>query len=241
MSLPPISILIPTYRRPTTVAATVDRLLTNLVYDGPLHILVSDDSPEGSGATLDALKPLVTRHDLVGRPAEVAERGRSALLFNGPREGLGANLNHLLDLASTDLIFQLDDDHHLTGPLNLTPHAQTLLHDERAGFIRLMGVAGHRYVADLGPYGEQLPYWRVAWPSPDLYIPSFRPHLKHRRFHDYYGRYPVGLRLGQTEEVFCHQCKDKALRAGGPAVLIPLCQNDEVWEHVGESWQQQGL
>ena len=78
------------------------------------------------------------------------------------------------------------------------------------------------------------------------------PHLKHRRFHDYFGLYPEGMKLGETEEAFCHQCKRKVALwnkrkdkkeddAAPPYVAVPLNSDSETaWMHVGDSWQAKG-
>lgn len=236
MTLPLLSVLIPSYNRPTIVAETLDRLLTHLVYPGPVEVLISEDGgQEAFAATFEACEPVGRRHAAVQGGHE-----RRPLLFVGPQRGLGANLNHLMTLARADLLLGLDDDHHLLGPLDMTPHAEALLADERIGYVRLMGVGGHRYSAFLVEWGGGH-YWRLDWGGPELYVPSFRPHLRHRRFNLHYGPYPEGLRLGATEEAWCHQCKDHALKVGGPAVVVPLEQRDGLWAHVGDSWQLRGL
>ena len=209
----PIAVLIPTYNRHAIVQETVGLLRMHLVYDGRIDLYVSEDGEMGriSGATL----------------------------IEGPHQGLGANLNYLLMLTSGyDLVMQMDDDHHLRKPLDLTTHAAHLRTNAQAGAVRLMGVGGHRYTASLE--GD---YWRLHWDGPELYVASNRPHLKHARFHAAYGGYPEGMRLGATEEAFCHQCKDaaKALGSTAPAVYVPLCQDDSAWSHVGDSWQLRGL
>lgn len=216
MSLPAIAVIIPTYDRQEIVTRTVELLLENLIYDGPLTIYVSSDSGERGLPQ-------------ISDPRVVALRG--------PVLGLGANLNFLIAQTSEPLLLQLDDDHHLVEPLNLNEHAATLTDDPTAGAIRLMGVTGHRYQATL--YGR---YWWVHWDSPhELYVASFRPHLKHRRFHEHYGLLPEGLRLGHTEEAWCHQCKDIYARFGGPRILIPIESTSErAWQHVGDSWQLKG-
>jgi hypothetical protein len=161
-------------------------------------------------------------------------------------KGLGANLNMLLGKAcafKTDLVIQMDDDHILLKELDITPHVRKLLEDETAGAIRLMHVAGHKYRANLD--GS---YWRIDWESPEVYIASNRPHLKHvSRFHGIYGYYPEGLRLGLTEESFCHTCIDlhrQRTERGmtSPDVLIPLdVQTESGWDHIGHSWQMEGF
>lgn len=222
MSQSAIAVIIPTYNRPQIVGETIRRLQHYLRYDGAIDYFSSDDSTD------DRMPE--TRAQIENLPRLSYVRG--------PHRGLGANLNALLRRsADYDLLLQMDDDHQLNQLLDLNEHARKLLEDESAGWIRLMGIGFHRYIADLNGH-----YWRVRWNSPELYIPSNRPHLKHRRYHEHYGMYPEGLTLGQTEEIFCHQCIDRGRRSDGPAVLVPLnSMSETAWEHVGDSWQAKGF
>jgi hypothetical protein len=148
----------------------------------------------------------------------------------------------LIDIAPSDYLIQMDDDHHLIEPLNLTPHVEKLMKDERAGWVRLMGIAGHNYRLrmDMQPFAH---YLIVDWDSPELYVTSNRPHIKKREFVKRYGLYPEGMKLGQTEESYCHQTKAAALKDANPLrVLVPLdVHTESAWAHVGDSWQGKGL
>lgn len=209
----PISVLIPTYNRAQILRGTISLLQKNLHYSGKITYYIGIDGNAGTG------KMLAGHSDIVS--------------IIGPNNGLGANLNRLVQSTKDDLLFQLDDDHHLLTPIDLDAHVRQLEFDNNAGWIRLMGVAYHNYIAKLK--GD---YWYIYWESPELYIPSNRPHLKHRRFHDHYGLYPEGVKLGESEEGFCEQCKEKAKEDGKIKVLVPV--NDIKWNHVGDSWQLKG-
>jgi len=212
MKWPEISVIIPTYNRPWVLRQTIDGLKKHLVYKGKVRYIVGIDGDIGHG------KMFSGDGDIELAP--------------GPNRGLGANLNQLISHAGKYML-QMDDDHLLTQRLDLTPHVRKLKRDKTVGWIRLMGVGYHDYIAAL-----EENYWRVWWQSPELYIPSNRPHLKHRRFHDRFGLYPEDVTLGETEEGFCRQCKDKK---SGPSVLIPLdVLTESAWRHIGESWQLKG-
>lgn len=208
---PLVSVLIPTYNRPWILKKTIELLRANLEYKGEIIYYIGVDG------NLDTCKMFSGHSDIVCVP--------------GPNSGLGANLNRLIENADSDFLLQMDDDHHLLEQLNLNKHIKELQWNKKAGWIRLMGIAYHDYYAKL--IGE---YWYIYWQSPEIYIPSNRPHLKHKRFHEYYGLYPEAKSLGETEEVFCRQCKDKDSHE--IKVLIPL--NESKWNHVGESWQLKG-
>ena len=228
MPLPKVAVLIPTYNR--------GRLLTeNLGYLGQylkglvdITLFIGDDSDDDTLAFdcpgIDCKFPLYYE-----RHAE--------------RKGLGANLNWLSQKAHEyQLAIALDDDHRLIERLDITPYADKLLADRSAGWIRLMGTGGHKLEARL----EGL-FWRVSWFSPELYIASFRAHLfKHRQWAEMYGPFPEGLKLGQTEEHFNHQCIDIARgRVNSDAhtldVLVPLSAPEDSWTETGHSWQLEGL
>jgi hypothetical protein len=159
-------------------------------------------------------------------------------------------LNSLMKEAQRqgiDYVITQDDDHWLCLPLDITKHVKKLMDDTTAGAIRLMGIGGHHYRANLDGL-----YWRLDWLGPELYICSNRPHLKSiSRFHGEYGFYPEGQKLGKTEEDFCHNCIDKAtlnLVQGNSTVdvLVPLdVLTESSWQHNEHhgaiSWQAKGF
>jgi len=245
---PVVAILIPTYKRPVVVCDAIGALLQNLKYSGKFIFLLGVDGgwEDTKDCIIDRIKNKWTGVDL---PDDAKEGDHVIRLLFGPRifgkgpQGLGANLNMLIKYATTvcdcDLMLQMDDDHILNKPLYLDKHVKHLCDNDNAGWIRLMGIGAHTYRAVLRGI-----YWYVEWAVAGpygLYIPSNRPHLKHRRFHDYYGMYPVNVSLGSTEENFCHKCMDKAKAnedEPGPFVLIPLeHRHEHGWDHVGKSWQ----
>ena len=162
MDWPPLSINIVTYNRRDTLRQTIGRLRSHLYYVGPITWIVADDgSDDGTQAMLSEVYPDVA-------------------LVQSDRVGLGANTNAGLRLAlsAADYVLQLQDDMHLLTTLDLHPHIEQLRDNPTCGFIRLWGVGGHRYKANL-----EGNYWRIHWDSDELYIPSDRPHVKHARFH----------------------------------------------------------
>lgn len=221
---PTLAINIVTYNRIDTLRNTIARLKRHLWYEGQQRIFVADDgSDDGTQAMLHEEYPDVT-------------------LIQSSRVGLGANTNAGLraSLAVADYVLQLQDDLHLLTTLDLHPHIEKLRDDPTCGFIRLWGVGGHRYKGNL-----EGNYWRIHWDSDELYIPSDRPHVKHRRFHEHFGMYPEGLKTAQTEDAWCHQCKDRAgLNGRQLDVFVPQNQLTETtWEHMhwDKRWRDQAL
>lgn len=219
---PALTIVIVTYNRKETLFQTLQGLQDHLDYQGERHIFVADDgSTDG------------TQEDLARDWPHVA-------LVQSNRAGLGGNTNAGLRAAlqRADFVLQMQDDMKLLKHLDLHPHITKLRDDTTAGFIRLWGVGGHRYHGELD--GN---HWRVWWHSPELYIPSDRPHLKHRRFHEYFGLYPEGLKTAETEEAWCHQCKALAGQKGTLDVMVPMIDTETNWEHIGwhDRWRDKGL
>ena len=217
MTWPALSIVIITFNRRDILLGTIRRLYEHLDYAGPRHLIIADDgSPDG---TVDAVREL--------HPA--------AIIITSNRIGMGANTNAGLRaaFALSEYVLQLQDDMHLQHHFDLHPHVARLRDDPMAGFVRLWGVGGHKYTATLSETPASGSHWVVDWRSDELYIPSDRPQVKHWRFHSHFGFYPEGLRTDQTEDAFCHQCKDRAI-PGAPAVLVPHGVDIEKnFEHVG--------
>lgn len=221
MKLPFIQVIIPTlsteqHDRRAILRETVNSLRANLCYSGGLRFLISADGLDPSG--------LFAEDNDVRVIAGITS--------------LGANTNNLLLHSESDLMFQQDDDLWLQAPLDLDMHAHKLMKDDTAGWIRLWGVGYHRLLARLTAFPDKPldgEYWRCDTQASEVYLLSFRPHLKHRRFHDHYGLYPAGFPAGVTEEGIGYQMKAVHKEKGGPDVLIPLSglPFDSIYRHVG--------
>lgn len=224
MDWPALATLVVTYNRKDILDETLVRLKRHIYYTGQRFYIVADDGSDD------------------GTQAMLMQKHPDVLLVESNRVGLGANENAGLRqaMASAPIILQLQDDLHALSTIDLHPHVEKLMTDETCGYIRLWGVGGHRYTANL-----EGNYWRVWWNSDDLYIPSDRPHIKHRRFHEFFGYYPEGLKTAETEDSFCHQCKDRAGSSGKRLdVFVPQNQLTEItWEHAAwnQRWRDSGL
>jgi glycosyltransferase involved in cell wall biosynthesis len=189
----PISVIIPTYNRHEILVETLSGLQEHLrfYYPGDISFLISDDSPTGS-------------EDL-RRNLELQEVFYDTRTIPGPGRGLGANLNHLLNSVDTDIVLQMDDDHVLSRPLDITQYVKDLREGRQSiGWIRLM-FGEEVDVSNITTYYKfsaklQGRYWFPAAQVDELYIPSNRPHLKRVDFHssDNYGLYNETVKLGET-------------------------------------------
>lgn len=218
---PNLSIVIITYNRRDIVRETIHRIDKHLYYEGERHWILADDGSDDG--TIDMVMSEYPHVSVV----------------QSNRVGLGANSNAGLRAAfsKSDYVLQMQDDMHLLTTLDLHPHVGLMMNDDTCGYVRLWGIGGHRYTATL-----EGNHWRVRWDSQELYVPSDRPHVKHRRFHDKFGFYPEGLPTAATEEAWCHQCKTLSADANLD-VFVPQMDTERSWEHAGwhTRWRDQGL
>jgi len=230
-----ITVIIPTYNRPEILAGAIARIGSNLHYHlgFPRRFLIGNDGEPGLDKYL---------RDIFGSDA--------IRVLEGPKRGLGANLNMLINACETDLIFQMDDDHYLQESLDVRQFADDLMDfKNQVGWIRLFLGTEEDLTNDDPFYSFYARlHGRYWYPEPDdteLYIASNRPHLKRKDFHEFYGMYPEDVPLGKTEEAFCHQYNDKHVQSYGkprPWIVIPMAAPSfDTWAHVGDSWQKQGL
>ena len=224
MDWPQLGIVIPTYNRRETLRNTIHATQNHLYYQSRYRFFIADDGSDDG--TQDMLR----------------DEFPHVALVQSLREGLGANTNRGLQSAFqySDYILQFQDDMQMLVTIDLHPHVELLMNEQTCGFVRLWGVGGHKYEGAL-----EGNYWRVYWHSPDLFIPSDRPHVKHKRFHDHFGYYPEGRKTADTEQAWCHQCKDVAGKNGVRLdVFVPQNQlTESTWEHVewGNRWRDKGL
>lgn len=240
--LPLVTIGVITYNRPEEIKATVAALAEHLIYPRErLRWVIADDSSPGD--YLKKLSRLKLFKDLdVG------------FISTAANSGWGANANNLLDELNTPYLFMVEDDYVLTQPIDLRVGVALLENKPHLGYLHYYGTAGepvilHQFEAEIG---AELPEYRdgMSWPgkltylqldghSPSPYLYSNRPHLVHRRFHDYYGRYDEGRKLGDTEEAFAVRVKGtmQADPDHAPGIAVLPAQIVPVFDHIGRSYQ----
>lgn len=244
-TLPPVTIGIITYNRIEALSHTLNALSEHLHYDGELRIIISDDCSPGDYA---------------------ADCGKfMALTFRGSQQrfistrqngGWGRNANNLLVQCETDYLFMLEDDYVLKRDLDLNNAVALMGMQPHVGMVRFRGTAGmhviyHQFEADIqawnphyaegGGVPGKLTYLQLDGGSPDLWLYSNGPHLKRRMFHSFYGLYPEGLKLGETEETYAHQVKDRMMLPGAPGIAIQPEWITLWWDHIGISYQHTEL
>jgi len=246
MDLPVVSIIIVTYFRKREIRLTIDALRKHIKYS-PERLrwhICDDGSPSG-------YIPNLLR--------DFPELNFTYTVTN--RKGWGANVNAALRQIKTSYVYLTEDDYILQRDLDLSANVALMEAEKQIGLVRF-GIVGHGFAcrmhetdirARIPDYQEndsnrgytgagKLNWWEIVHEQPPgpftFYRYSNRPHLKHRRFHDFYGLYPEGLSLGATEDAMNHQIKDCVRkRDGGPLIACPA--NFTLWhyDHIGESRQ----
>jgi glycosyltransferase involved in cell wall biosynthesis len=253
-----ITVIIPTYNRPTILVDTIARLHSHLLYDGEIHYRIGDDSDQNKKIDRDGLHFMANVHATEFLHVSAKPIDKECIeVVTGPKRGLGANLNMLIAEAKkkSPIILQMDDDHWLNKPLDINRHVAELLrlgNGGYAGWIRLF-LGTYEDINNDDPFYKFTAhmvdgYWYPDVNGEELYIASNRPHIKHSDFHDkWYGYYLENEKLGETEAHFCHVYIDhrkKCLSEGvaPPSVAIPVdAPSFDTWSHVGDSWQKKGL
>ena len=240
MEFPIVSVLIVTYDRPKEIRITIEALRKHIQYPkDKLRYHLCDDSSPG---------------DYVYHIQEdFRDLGITATITN--RKGWGANTNKGLKhcWSQSDYVLLSEDDRPPTKPYNLDKAVALLASTKDCGrpeaaeprkpigCIRLGGIASHWLTlqsreADTGL--GKLNYLHILKRSPFLNVWSNQPNVTHRRFFDYYGLFPEGRGLADTETTFAHMVKDKS---SGPWVCTLTNGIDVAQDHIGHSRQSSGL
>lgn len=252
MTLPPVTICIVTFMR----FQELRRVLKNLHllhYEGELHILIADDSTPDDNY-LPSIKNLMTYEMEWFHAANVQWQ----VISTPQNGGWGYNVNHAMrQIPDNHIIMLMEDDYVMTEHIDITPWVALLDQNEQIGLVRLDGIAGHNVYAAAQEFKLTLPsdymyletsitnpdtvfYWSIDVTSPELWIYSNRPHLKHRRFIETHGDYPEGLPLGQTESQFAHRVKDNMRntpREERLKIVSPFRLSLPTFDHIGKSFQ----
>lgn len=245
---PEITVLICTYNRIAEFGKTLAALRKNLQYPlEKIRWLVCDDHSPGTYAQSLEVHAAWGQIRPANRKVVVTPRN----------SGWGANVNNGLRQCETELVFFVEDDYVLTRPLDLRAGVGMFMVKPEFGMLRFRGTAGdhivmHQLEADISEYhptyqdGIGMPgkvsYLLLDSGSPSLYLYSHGAHLKRKSFHEFYGYYPEGLKLGATEESYAHIVKDR-MRSDpyAPVIAIQPMWTLMHWDHIGRSYQHSEL
>jgi len=243
---PSIDIIVITYDRQADIQRTILTLSEAIDYPADkLRWLIADDATPGDYQARLSKTPLFKRLACEFVPTPEGNLG------------WGGNANRALAYSTAPYILQIEDDYLIRKPLNLRAAVAAMEVTPHMGMLRYRGIAGEHIVLHLmeANISQWLPDYQdgVGLPgrlsyclldsgSPGLYVYSHGLHLKRADFHEHYGKYPEGLKLGHTEESMAHQVKD-LMRSNQFAPVI--CIQPEwclMWlDHIGKSYQHTTL
>ena len=211
----PITVILQTYKRTEYALRTIAAAHELLHYEGDLRWYIADDGSHAAHLldVWDMVKdmPLMGGHSL--------------------RRGYGANANAAWDAAPSALTFWLEDDFMLTQPLDLTPHAYTLMDCTEVGMIRLGYINGAMLETPQIFGGRAYHTLPRYWPDTSFYTFTGHPSLRHTRYRDAYGSYPIGLKPGETELAYAFQYQSAN---EGPLIVWPEGYPEGgYWAHIG--------
>jgi len=177
MIWPDITVVIVTYNRPEEIRKTINALHNHIKYSGQINWLVADDGSDGTYAS-----DLIKDYTGIGLQVVITNRG-----------GWGKNVNNAFKMVDTDYVFLCEDDYVSKYPLDLDTGVTLMQEEPTIGLVRYDGVGEH--LLDLSLNTVESSQGKIAYAllrntSSTLHIYSNRPHLCHKRFHQYYGAYP---------------------------------------------------
>jgi len=221
MTWPDLTVLIVTYRREQEIRQTLLALREHLHYAGRLLWHIADDgSPPGYLTSLEKEFSFINSVSITNR------------------RGWGVNVNTALRQTKTDYAYLNEDDYVPMTGIDLTQGVRLMQLHPEVGLVRYDGISGH--IGQSLRLCEALPHSQLDYLviEPELtqghFTYSHRPHLKHKRFHEYYGLYAEGLPLADTEVEFG---KRVMRMADGPQIAILDNGIRRAFEHIGKSRQ----
>lgn len=239
---PNVDIVIITYDRYEEILKTINSLEDHLTYPREkITYLIADDFTPGN------------YRQRLSKSQIFKDINYKFVPDGGINGGWGCNANRALRYSTAPYILFLEDDRVLVKDLDLQAGIACMEVKQEIGMIRYGGTAGthmiyHQMESDISPFLPQyregmglfgkMSYLLLDSGAPDLWIYSNTPHLKRRNFHEFYGWYPEGLKLGHTEESFAHMVIDK-MRTD-PFVPVIATLPDWIcpyFDHIGRSFQ----
>ena len=220
---PRVCVVLLTYLRTEMAVRTVRTLCENLDYPKELlgFYIADDGSPwEHMQAVLDEINRgglyVVGYHNEKFRPGT-------------PYVGLGWNLGLLKGFQAANIILQLEDDWELKSPLDIRPYIRCLLERTDVGIIRLSGLPEGLELKVRGHHGVH--YLECLRSASFAY--SGNPHLRHKRFSDYYGFFSTKHTPGDLEIEY-----DRFFRndPNGPSIWRPAdLPAWGIFGHIGQT------
>ncbi len=224
--LPQIAIVMVTYKRTELALLTVKSVCENLGYPRELRQwYIADD-----GSPFEHVEKILSELD---KHSEKLYGYHNEKLGEGYNAGKGWNRGLLKGYEISPIILFLEDDWELKRPLDITPYVRLLMEREDIGMMRLGHLAVGNDVSIVGYNGiHYLEYLRGK-----QYCYSGNPHLRHRRFNEFYGMFAEDRNPGNMELAMDAEFQ---LKTEGPAIWRPAdIAGWGIFGHTGteKSWE----
>ena len=222
--LPPLAIVLVTYKRTREALATISSTCQNLGYPQEnIGWYVADDgSPaEHHDALLKELEEQNIR--LIGHHNDRFREDGSFNCGKGWNKGLGMGHQY------SDFVLFLEDDWVLESPLDIKPYVKLLQENEKVGIVNFRILSVGADVHTVGANGTMyLKYLRTT-----QYAYSGNPLIRHARFTKHYGWFAEDRNPGlielQQDDMYRLDVKD------GPEIWRPVTIDPwGGWHHIGE-------
>lgn len=226
MPWPSVAVMLITWNRPREIRRTLTALQEHLRYSGKLHWHIADD---GTGGTY--VQDIEADFPDVAFTHTITKRG-----------GWGVNANTAMRFLWKEghhFIFLCEDDYLALRPIELNRGVALMQGVRSVSLVRYDGIAAHGQKGldlqlRMTRRPQKIPYLLILKSSAHVNVYSNRPHLKHKRFHDYHGMYPNRTALAQTETAYAKQVKRKP---GGQNIAVLPDYLFTPFRHFGKSWQ----
>ena len=151
------------------------------------------------------------------------------------KPGWGNNVNTALKKIRTDFIFLIEDDREAHNTINLVDGVRLLNEKQDVGLVRYDGIAGHLdtvlKLKEVKTNSCRFSYCEIDQRQSKRPITySNQPHLRHKRFTEYYGYYPENVTLGRCERLFAAHVKHNP---DGPKIAILEDGIQNKFNHLG--------
>lgn len=227
--LPPVSIVLVTYKRTQHAVRTIKSTLENLIYPPELlaWVVGDDGSPKAHEAAL--------RKALKGQRLIEYNNERMRLIGEEKTYFSGQTWNHALGIGyqNSDFVLFLEDDWELENKIDLIPYVKLLQEREDVGIVtfRILSIGAH--VTTIGHNGEIF----LRYERDTQYGYCGHPALRHARFVRHYGWFHEARTPGEIEIDMDARYRDDP---NGPWVWRPATLDQwGGWHHIGteKTWK----
>jgi len=215
MTYPPVAILLITYER-TNIAVETIKGIKDRIHYPRLVWHVADDGSNGNH-----MERLINE---IGPDYEITTTNTG-----GHSVGKSMNMGIEKCLEKAAMWLHWEDDWVPNMHIELEPCVRLLEQREDIGMIR-MGRLHEGVTGEVISSGDRL-WWKLDKSKHEW---CFTGHaaMRHRRFHDAYGKYEEGLPPGRTEMRMLHNFNT----IQGPDVVWPAWLRYDICDHIGDGY-----